>query len=121
MITYHDNQENTVKELDILENGKLLTSISYYPNGNENTRKTFKDDVLDGKVVVSNDQGKVILTCNYHKGKMNGEEVQHNGEFVYHNWYENGLLIRGEKCDLQGTRVEEWIFRDGKQVSLIYF
>ncbi|GGK83174.1 hypothetical protein GCM10011405_33750 [Rufibacter glacialis] len=88
-----------------LQNGK---STVYHPNGQKRIEVNMKNDEYDGIFKGYSEEGRLIYTANYCKGKLCGDEILYyyeTGKLAQLNRYdETGSQFYGERYDTTGTR-----------------
>ena len=70
------------------------SSISYYPNGQKELKKNFKDGELHGRYEALYESGQAQLKSNYKDGKMHGfhQTFHENGQLNYEGTLKNGKV-----------------------------
>lgn len=70
---------------------------------------SYKDDVLEGHVVMYDQDGRMKQVIHYHRGVKDGDEWTYNeaGKVIEHKVFKDGLLISTVKMDDSGMVVRE--------------
>ena len=140
---YHEN--GNILSQGIFKNMKKDSVwCNYVPSGRLSSKETYKNDVLDGKMIVYyvpedlyDKTQQVYYTCNYLNGKLDGEKIEYfqggklksKGNYrnnikvgVWEEYHPNGRLMMTQRY-LKGERHGWWISygENGQETGRTYY
>lgn len=104
--TYHSYYENgqVKSEIPLVNGLKSGSMILYFPNGQVNEIRAYKDGKMDGTWLTFTEKGSKVAEANYADGLKNGK---------WFIWDENGVL-RYDMTYQKGQKAGLWIIYDEK-------
>ena len=86
---------SSLKELSFFQEGELLYILFFDTNGRVAEEVQFKNNVKDGVSRIYNDEGKILQSKTFVKGKLEGDVIHYNkkGQITIIDIYKDDKLI----------------------------
>lgn len=116
-----NEQGNLVASIEYSKGSLEGKSLYYFPNGQLQKELFFKNNQLSGTSYEYTSEGELISATEYSKGIKEGKSIGYfsKNREAWDEKYQEGRLLRGSYCDLQGKLLSEVI--DGFGFQARYF